>query len=77
MVLTTLERSCCLRRRLLAAPVAALVLAAAAPPAAAQPANRNAPVLRTPGQSAPAQGRPGIPSGAAATQTTCCPGVSA
>ncbi|WP_437577399.1 type II secretion system secretin GspD [Sorangium sp. So ce887] len=61
MVMTTLERSCCLQRRLLAAPVAALVLAAAAPPAAAQPANRSTPVLRTPGQGAPAPGRAGAP----------------
>ncbi|WP_437734169.1 type II secretion system secretin GspD [Sorangium sp. So ce1335] len=66
MVMTTLERPRCLRRRLLAAPVAALVLAAAAPPAAAQPANRNAPVLRTPGQSTPAPGRAGVPAGAGA-----------
>ncbi|WP_437278867.1 type II secretion system secretin GspD [Sorangium sp. So ce375] len=58
MVMTTLERSCCLRRRLLAAPVAALVLAAAAQPAAAQPANRGAPVIRTPGQAPPAPVRP-------------------
>ncbi|WP_438017457.1 type II secretion system secretin GspD [Sorangium sp. So ce315] len=64
--MTTLERPRCLRRRLLAAPVAALVLAAAAPPAAAQPANRNAPVLRTPGQGTPAPGRPGTPPGAGA-----------
>ncbi|WP_437326758.1 type II secretion system secretin GspD [Sorangium sp. So ce381] len=66
MVMTTLERSCCLRRRLLAAPVAALVLAAAAPPAAAQPANRGAPVLRTPGQVPPAPARPTPAPGAPA-----------
>ncbi|WP_437897071.1 type II secretion system secretin GspD [Sorangium sp. So ce124] len=66
MVMTTLERSCCLRRRLLAAPVAALVLAAAAPPAAAQPANRGAPVLRTPGQVPPAPARPAPAPGAPA-----------
>ncbi|AUX49075.1 general secretion pathway protein GspD [Sorangium cellulosum] len=60
MVMTTLERSCRLRRRLLAAPVAALVFAAAALPAAAQPANRAAPVLRTPGQTTPpVPARPG------------------
>ncbi|WP_437288047.1 type II secretion system secretin GspD [Sorangium sp. So ce406] len=75
--MTTLERPRCLRRRLLAAPVAALVLAAAAPPAAAQPANRNAPVLRTPGQSTPAPGRPGIPSGAAAAGAAGAPGAGA
>ncbi|WP_437998530.1 type II secretion system secretin GspD [Sorangium sp. So ce185] len=77
MVMTTLERSCCLRRRLLAAPVAALVFAAAAPPAAAQPANRNAPVLRTPGQGAPAPGRPGIPSGTPAAGGAAAPGAGA
>ncbi|WP_437724533.1 type II secretion system secretin GspD [Sorangium sp. So ce861] len=77
MVMTTLERSCCLRRRLLAAPVAALVFAAAAPPAAAQPANRNAPVLRTPGQGAPAPGRPGTPPGTPGAAGAAAPGAGA
>ncbi|WP_437762465.1 type II secretion system secretin GspD [Sorangium sp. So ce281] len=76
MVMTTLERSCCLRRRLLAAPVAALVLAAAAPPAAAQPANRGAPVLRTPGQvPPPARPAPGAP--AAGAPPAGAPGAAA
>ncbi|WP_437797895.1 type II secretion system secretin GspD [Sorangium sp. So ce693] len=77
MVMTTLERSCCLRRRLLAAPVAALVLAAAAPPAAAQPANRGAPVLRTPGQVPPAPARPAPAPGAPAAPAAGAPPAGA